>query len=128
LPGTWQDRNFPGIGETISSYCSLLVYYDPFLLSRSQAASRIEEVLRGPIAEEESFQNGQGGSGSVRRGMGFRIWLWLPNGITFPRKEVVKLHTAETFLVYVVGFSPGFAAMGTVPEKNPRPSPLQPKD
>jgi inhibitor of KinA len=31
--------------------------------------------------------------------------------------EVVALHSRETYLVYVVGFSPGFAAMGTVPEK-----------
>jgi len=110
------DRNFPGIGETISSYCSLLVYYDPFLLSRSQAASRIEEVLRGPIAEEESFQTVKevpvlyGGAWGPDLAM---VAQW--NNLS--AEEVVKLHTAETFLVYVVGFSPGFAAMGTVPEK-----------
>ena len=34
-------------------------------------------------------------------------------------EEVIQLHARETYLVYVVGFVPGFAAMGTVPKKDP---------
>jgi KipI family sensor histidine kinase inhibitor len=110
------DRKFPGIGETVSSYCSLLVYYDPFVLSRSQAASRIEKVLRAPIAEEEPLR-------TIKEVPVLYGGAWGPDLAMVAQRnnlsaeEVVKLHTAETFLVYVVGFSPGFAAMGTVPEK-----------
>jgi KipI family sensor histidine kinase inhibitor len=109
-------RKFPGIGETISSYCSLLVYYDPFLLSFAQVSSRIEEILNREIVPEEFSQTVKeipvlygGVSGPDLS------FVAEHNGLS--PEEVVRLHTRETYLVYVVGFSPGFAAMGTVPER-----------
>jgi KipI family sensor histidine kinase inhibitor len=109
-------RKFPGIGETISSYCSLLVYYDPFLLSFAQVSSRIEETLNREVVPEEFSQTVKeipvlygGVSGPDLS------FVAEHNGLS--PEEVVRLHTRETYLVYVVGFSPGFAAMGTVPER-----------
>lgn len=109
-------RKFPGIGETISSYCSLLVYYDPFVLSLAQATSRIEEILGGTTALEAPSQTIKeipvlyGGAGGPDLS-----FVAEHNNLSV--EQVVELHTRETYLVYVVGFSPGFAAMGTVPDK-----------
>jgi KipI family sensor histidine kinase inhibitor len=109
-------RKFPGIGETISSYCSLLVYYDPFALSFAQVSSRIEEVLRQTVAPAEISQPVK----EIPVLYGGEEGPDLPFVAEHNRlavEEVVALHSRETYLVYVVGFAPGFAAMGTVPEK-----------
>ena len=109
-------RKIPGIGEIISSYCSLLIYYDPFVLSFAQVSFQVQELLGQEVASEEDSQ-------TIREIPVLYGGAWGPD-LPFVAKhnnlsteEVVKLHTRETYLVYVVGFSPGFAAMGTVPEK-----------
>jgi inhibitor of KinA len=109
-------KKLPGIGETISSYCSLLIYYDPFVLSFAQVSSWVEELLGQEVALEEP-------SPTVKKIPVLYGRAWGPD-LSFVAKhnslsieEVVELHTRETYRVYVVGFSPGFAAMGTVPEK-----------
>ena len=109
-------RKLSGIGETIPSYCSLLIYYDPFLLSSAQVSFYVQELLGRAVAVEESSQIVK----EIPVLYGGAAGPDLPfvakhNNLSL--EEVVKLHTRETYLVYVVGFSPGFAAMGTVPEK-----------
>ena len=111
--GCWR---IPGIGEMVPSYCTLLIYYDPFLLSFSQAASWARELLSSkeldhessPITKEIPVCYGE----SYGPDLSFVAEY---NGIN--PEEVIRLHTSQTYLVYVVGFSPGFAAMGIVPAK-----------
>ena len=39
-----------GIGDLVPSYCTLLVYYDPFALSFSRVASWAQDLFsRGPL-------------------------------------------------------------------------------
>ena len=115
-----------GIGETISSYCSLLVYYDPFALSFAQVSSWIKELLGRKDALGELYQTVKeipvlyGGAA----GPDLPFVAKLHN---LSIEEVVKLHTREPYRVYVVGFSPGCAAMGTVPEKIQAPRLASPR-
>jgi KipI family sensor histidine kinase inhibitor len=116
----------PGIGEMISSYCSALVYYDPFLLSFSEITAWAREFLGPRPAEEEApvavkevpvlygGENGPDLSFVARH-----------NQIS--EEEVIRLHTGKTYRVYVVGFSPGFAAMGIVPPKIQAPRLVSPR-
>jgi inhibitor of KinA len=109
-------QRISGIGELVPSYCTALVYYDPLLLSFAQAASWAGEFLSGGSVEVESaptikkvpvLYGGPYGSDLD--------FVAEHNGISV--EEVIRFHTSQTYLVYVVGFSPGFTAMGTVPEK-----------
>lgn len=109
-------HRIPGIGELIPSYCTLLIYYDPFLLSFSQVehwarslfGSNLLEAKISPEVKEIPVVYGGLYGPDIE-------FVARHNQIT--AEEVVQLHTRETYLVYVVGFSPGFAAMGTVPSK-----------
>jgi len=105
-----------GIGELVPSYCTLLIYYDPFLLSFPQVESwahnllgsnRWETKTSSAVKEVPVIYGGPYGPDIE--------FVARHNHIT--TKEVIQLHNGETYLVYVVGFSPGFAAMGTVPSK-----------
>jgi KipI family sensor histidine kinase inhibitor len=105
-----------GIGELVPSYCTVLIYYDPLVLSFSQAASWAREFLSSdsvgvqstPTVKEVPVLYG----GPYGPDIDF---VAEHNGIG--AEEVIRLHTSQNYLVYVVGFSPGFTAMGTVPEK-----------
>lgn len=116
----------PGIGEMISSYCSALVYYDPFLLSYSGTTDWAKEFLGSRSAEEEAAVPAKevpvlyGGEHGPDLSFVARH-----NQIS--EEEVIRLHTGQTYLVYVVGFSPGFAAMGIVPPKIQAPRLASPR-
>ena len=106
----------PGIGEIISSYCSALVYYDPFLLSYSGTTAWAKEFLSPRSAEEQAAVPAK----EVPVLYGGEYGPDLPSVARhnqIPEEEVVRLHTGQTYLVYAVGFSPGFTAMGIVPPK-----------
>jgi inhibitor of KinA len=106
----------PGIGEIISSYCSALVYYDPFLLSYSGTTAWAKEFLSPRSAEEQAavpakevpvLYGGEHGPDLS----------FVARHSQITEEEVIRLHTGQTYLVYAVGFSPGFSAMGIVPPK-----------
>ena len=109
-------RKIPGIGEMVPSYCTLLIYYDPFLLSFSQAASWARELLSSKELDHKSS--------SIIKEIPVCYGEFYGPDLSFVAeyngispKEVIQIHTSQIYLVYVVGFSPGFAAMGIVPKK-----------
>jgi len=111
-----QEHKISGIGELVPSYCTVLIYYDPLYLSFSQAASWAGEFLSPGSVEVESTPTIKEVPVLYGGPHGPDIdFVAERNGISV--EEVIRIHTSQTYLVYVVGFSPGFTAMGTVPEK-----------
>lgn len=120
-----KDERIPGVGETIPSYCSLLIFYDPFLLSFDQIYSWLgrltdqDPIIAKPAGAVKGIPVLYGGESGPDL-------AFVADHNKLDIEEVIRLHVRETYLVYVVGFVPGFAAMGTVPKKiqTPRlPSP-----
>ncbi len=105
-----------GIGDLVPSYCTLLVYYDPFTLSFPRVASWAQDLLSSSPVEIEPPQTvkevGVCYGGTYGPDISF---VAQHNGIS--EEEVIQIHTAQPYLVYVVGFVPGFAAMGIVPQR-----------
>lgn len=119
-------HKIPGIGETVPSYCSVLVYYDPFLLSFSATADWAGEFLRSELLQNE-------GSAPIKE---VPVLYGGEYGPDLPfvarhnqtsEEEVIRLHAGKDYLVYVVGFSPGFAAMGIVPPQIQAPRLASPR-
>ncbi len=119
-------RKITGIGEMIPSYASILVYYNPLLLSFSDTVSWARELLThsslemsfSPVPKEVPVLYG-GESGPDLS--------FVANYNQIGVDEAIRLHTGQPYLVYVVGFSPGFAAMGTVPLKIQAPRLASPR-
>jgi KipI family sensor histidine kinase inhibitor len=116
----------PGIGEMIPSYCSALVTYDPFLLSFAETAAWVREFVgsnpvraeaSAPVKEVPVLYGGEYGPDLSFVASHNRI----------REEEVIRLHTGQEFLVYVVGFSPGFTAMGIVPPQIQAPRLANPR-
>jgi len=109
------EARLDGIVETVPTFRSLLVHYDPLILSTASLAARIAELMQGLQVTE------QGGR------------LWRLPACYDPRvgldlddvaartglspAQVIERHSAVTYHVYMLGFLPGQAYMGDVPSE-----------
>jgi KipI family sensor histidine kinase inhibitor len=117
-------RGLPGVVETVPAYASLVVHFDPRLVTRDELAAR----LQAAPATREAAPEGKRHELPVVYGGEFgpdlpEVAAWA--GLS--EREVVELHAGTEYLVYMLGFSPGFAYMGTVPDRIAAPRLAQPR-
>jgi KipI family sensor histidine kinase inhibitor len=104
-----------GLIETIPSYRSLLIIYDPLKLDLVMITSRMEylkQKMEGiEIPEPKSLEIPVVYGGEYGPDM-----EWVARYHNMRVEEVIQLHTGTTYHVYMIGFMPGFPYMGELPE------------
>ena len=106
----------PGVRNVHPGYASLLVSFDPLAVEPAALAQYIREAVRGAAdasaapprtVEIPVRYGGEDGPDleAVARHCG------LSTG------EVIAIHTGADYLVYFLGFSPGFPYLGGMPER-----------
>jgi inhibitor of KinA len=118
-----------GLTETVPTYRSLMIHYDPLILDRETLAGHVRDLTGGDTARATTPAR----------------WI-LPCCYEAPHGEdlaavadligqtvdrVAALHTGGTYRVYMYGFAPGFAYLGGLPEvlavpRRPSPRPPHP--
>ena len=115
-------HRFQGILDIIVAYSSVSVFYDTALIRTTDSAySRIASFLRQ--GWEETLDEGAGPV--VAEGRLIRLpvcyeapfapdieWVMRETGLS--RDEVIGIHCAVPYRVYMIGFLPGFSYMGRV--------------
>ncbi len=100
-----------GITDIIPAFCSVLVNYDPGNISYSQLHTKIEEVL-----SEKSDNDGSG-----KRVIEIPVCyggcygedlehVAAHAGLT--QEQVIDIHSSRDYLIYMLGFMPGFPYLG----------------
>jgi len=100
-----------GVIEAVPAYGTLLVHYDPLILSFIQ----IKNDLRAKIVqvEENNAQKPRQVEIPVRYGGEFGSDLeFVASNCGLSVEDVIRLHSARTYTVYMMGFTPGFPYMG----------------
>ncbi len=102
-----------GVVETVPTFRSLMVYYDPLVLTADALKARVDKLMKGLHLTEQAG----------------RVWR-LPvcyhehlapdlaevaTRTNLLPAQVVERHSAVTYHVYMLGFLPGQAYMGDVP-------------
>lgn len=111
-------EKFPieGITETVPTYRSLLVFYDPAKIPfkrLQQEIRRIEGKLEEiPIPPPETIEIPVLYGGEYGPDLDF---VAQHNKLT--PEEVVEIHTSGTYLIYMLGFTPGFPFLGGLSER-----------
>jgi len=117
----------PGITETVPTYRSLLVQYEPREIGFEALVAGLRDLLRGslrrepPAARRWTVPVAYGGAfGEDLDDVAARCRL--------SPEQVVETHLDAEYQVYMIGFAPGFAYLGGLPEvlhlprrQNPRP-------
>src|SRR5580658_7230537 len=105
----------PGLRNLHPAYCSLLIKFDALKLRHAE----LEETLRGYIVRMKKVELPEPRVVEIPVCYGGEYGPDLKNvaemrGIT--EGAAIELHASRTYLVYFLGFAPGFAYLGDVPE------------
>lgn len=104
-----------GVRELVPSYTAVCVHYDPVLLSYEQLLQCLDGIEIAANAqvevEEKIIKIPVCYGGAYGPDLEY---VALHNGLT--PEEVVRRHSERTYLVYMLGFLPGFAYMGGMDE------------
>lgn len=104
-----------GIKEIVPTYRSLLIYYDPLLTNPRQLELLLEDWplnlsnSRAPSQELHEIPVCYGGD------MGPDM-AFVSSHSGLDPDEIVRIHSEQSYLVYMVGFTPGFPFLGVLPK------------
>ena len=111
-----REAQIPGVTDMIPAYCSLLIQYDPLRISYESLRERIGDTV----------------SKNRDRAKNFRRMIQIPvcyGGEYGPdlekvaehaglnTEEVIRIHSERDYLVYMLGFLPGFCYLGGLDER-----------
>jgi inhibitor of KinA len=108
-----QRTHLRGFIETVPTYRSLTIFYDPLLITRAELEPMIQKWIHSPMISADQRKRcwrlpiAYGGEyGPDLADIATR------SGLT--ETNVIKLHSQKRYQVYMLGFLPGFAFMGDV--------------
>ena len=97
-------------------YTSLLVDFDPLQMNHEELAAIVEQSAPAAGAQAQRQSNLVSVPVCYDPEFGPDL-LDLAAHAQISPEEVIRIHSSATYLVYFLGFSPGFAYMGGLPEK-----------
>lgn len=110
-----EGAKLPGIRELVPTYCTVMVHYDPAVWGFEELteqltalAARLEASSAGEsdLVEIPVLYGGEAGPDLN--------FVAEHNGLT--PEEVIRRHAAPAYLVYMLGFTPGFPYLGGMDE------------
>lgn len=113
---TIREQHIEGIVDIIPAFCSLLVNYDPRVHSYDEMKKYMEYILKmdfkadskpKKIYEIPVCYGGEFGPDIAN--------IAAHAGLT--EEEVIEIHTSRDYLIYMLGFLPGFCYLGGLDER-----------
>ncbi len=111
-----KDYSIQGVIEWIPTYTSLAIFYNPELIKYNELIEKLKE-MKNNLREAE-----------IPASLVFEIptfygeetgpdlsYIAKHNGLS--EEEVVKIHTSSDYLIYMIGFAPGFPYLGGMSKK-----------
>lgn len=108
-----QAAAIPGVVETLPTFRSLMVHYDPLRLSQPELKARIAPLLVGLTAAEQAGRHWRLPA-CYDPSVGLDL-LEVAERTKLSVDEVIKIHSGTTYHIYMLGFLPGFPYMGDLP-------------
>ena len=102
--------------ETVPTYRSLMIHYDPGIIQFAPLVQRLQSLLDGldlveiPPSQVLEIPVLYGGE------MGPDLDFVAQHAQKTPQ-EVISIHTSTEYLIYMLGFTPGFAYLGGMDER-----------
>ena len=110
-------ENIDGIVELVPTYCSLLINYDVLKIDYNTLVEKLKTFLNNnletvegeevTLVEIPTLYNDEVGSDLS----------YVAEHNKLSKEEVIKIHTGTDYLVYMLGFMPGFTYLGGMSEK-----------
>ena len=116
LTDALEEGSIPGVFDFLPTYRSVLVYYDPLIVTSGEVQDGIERLLQSAEITDTGMRHVVHIPTLYGGEMGPDIaFVAEHNGID--EQEVIRIHSGADYLVYMMGFSPGFAYLGGLDER-----------
>lgn len=113
-----QERLAEDVLEVVPTYRSLLVVHDPLRVPRRRLTAALSALVSELPAQVDPEQGGRLVHLPVCYGGAFGPDLEdVARQAGLPPGEVVHVHSSATYLVYMLGFTPGFPYLGGMPAR-----------
>ncbi len=111
-----KDQHIVGVLDMIPAFCTLLINYDPRVLTFDEIKTRLQHILKMDIKAGESRKRVY----EIPVCYGGEYGPDLNNiaehaGLT--PEEVIEIHSSRDYLIYMLGFLPGFTYLGGLDER-----------
>lgn len=107
-----------GIIEVVPTYRSATVYFDPLVINRQTLAQIITQLLGDMQPHDQNQLNPRVVRVPVCYGGVFGPDLeFVARYASLSTQEVIALHTSKPYLVYMLGFTPGFPYLGGMSDR-----------
>lgn len=105
-----------GIIEMVPTYRSIMVIYDPMIIRFDELIDKICS-LEGRLDKMSMLQSKTIEIPTVYGGEYGPDINFVAEYNKITTEEVIKIHTSAEYLIYMIGFTPGFPYLGGMPEK-----------
>jgi len=111
-----KEQQIEGIVDMIPSFCALLINYDPRIITYAQILERMEKLLSLDVETEEIASTVYEIPVCYGGEYGPDLEFVAENaGLSVA--EVIQLHSSTDYLIYMLGFMPGFPYLGGLDER-----------
>lgn len=111
---------FVGMIEVVPSYTTVTIYYDPLKIQSSSPYEEVVKILKNLLSNTnvENEPNPKTVTIPVCYGGKYGPDLsFVASYHHLTEQKVIELHTNAEYLVYMIGFAPGFPYLGGMSEK-----------
>ena len=100
-----------GVFETVPAYITLLIHYDPLVLTDVQihkwVRGKLEQMQDADLRKPRQFEVPVQYGGEYGVDLGF-----IADYHHLRVEDVIRIHSEKTYAIYMMGFTPGFPYMG----------------
>ena len=110
-------ENIDGIVELVPTYCSLLINYDVLKIDYSTLVEKLKTFLNNNLETAEGEEVTLVEIPTLYNDEVGPDLSYVAEHNKLSKEEVIKIHTGTDYLVYMLGFMPGFTYLGGMSEK-----------
>ena len=110
-------ENIDGIIELVPTYCSLLINYDVLKIDYNTLVEKLKTFLNNDVETTEGEEVTLVEIPTLYNDEVGPDLSYVAEHNKLSKEEVIKIHTGTDYLVYMLGFMPGFTYLGGMSEK-----------
>lgn len=111
-----ENQQIPAVLDIVPTYCSILINYDPLISSLDELAIKIKDLGKNindsTVGSPRTIEIPTVYGGVYGPELGYVAQF---NGLT--ELQVIDIHSGTDYLVYAMGFTPGFTYLGGLSDK-----------
>ena len=107
-------RRLAGVRDVVPAYHTVAVYFDPGTISRSALQSELERVIDGVAGAASAGESAPVEISVTYGGEAGPDLATVAAFASCSEEDVIRLHAEKVYRVYMLGFLPGFAYLGSV--------------